>query len=53
MHMQDMVNRLPALKASITSTFGTILKIDSTKKVSAMHATDTEIETVVISSCKC
>ena len=50
-HMQDVVNWLPALKASITSTFGTILKIDSTKKVSAMHAADTEIETVLMFLC--
>jgi len=32
-HLKDVINRLPALKASITSTYGTVLKIDSTKKV--------------------
>ena len=31
--MRDVWSRLPALQASITSTFGAILKIDSTKKV--------------------
>ena len=35
-HAKDVVKRLPQLKASITSTYGTILKIDSTKKVSAL-----------------
>ena len=33
-HAKDVVKRLPQLKALITSTYGTILKIDSTKKVS-------------------
>ena len=31
--MRDVWSRLPALKAAVTSTFGEILKVDSTKKV--------------------
>ena len=37
-HLQDVVNRVPALKASITSTFGTILKIDSNKNVCSTNS---------------
>ena len=32
-HVKDVFERLPVLKASVTSTYGRILKIDSTKKV--------------------
>ena len=32
-HVKDVFERLPVLEASITSTYGRILKIDSTKKV--------------------
>ena len=32
-YVRDVWSRLPALQASVTSTFGAILKIDSTKKV--------------------
>ena len=32
-YVRDVWSRLPALRAAVTSTFGTILKIDSTKKV--------------------
>ena len=37
-HTRDVYDRLDVLRASITSTLGTILKIDSTKKVSALRA---------------
>ena len=33
MHLQNVVNRVPALKVSSTLTFRTILKIDSNKNV--------------------
>ncbi|XP_049339078.1 uncharacterized protein LOC125804018 [Astyanax mexicanus] len=32
-YSQDILNRLEDIKASITSTYGTILKMDSTKKI--------------------
>ena len=32
-YVRDVWSRLPTLKAAVTSTFGEILKIDSTKKV--------------------
>lgn len=32
-YSQDILNRLDHIKASITSTYGSILKMDSTKKV--------------------
>ena len=33
MHVRDVWRRLPVIKAAATSTLGSILKIDSTKKV--------------------
>lgn len=33
MYVQDILPRIEEIKASVTSTFGSILKMDSTKKV--------------------
>ena len=33
-YMMDLTRQLPTIKASLTSVFGDVLKIDSTKKVS-------------------
>ena len=36
-YCQDVLSRIDEVKAQITSTFGRVLKIDSTKKVSSLH----------------
>ena len=37
MYVRDVWRRLPVIKAAATSTFGAILKIDSTKQVRKLH----------------
>lgn len=39
-YCQDVLQRVDEVKASITSVFGKILKMDSTKKVRAIHLSD-------------
>lgn len=41
----DVIQRIDYIKASITSTFGTILKIDSTKKITNKLAGKTPVKT--------
>ncbi|KAM8852770.1 uncharacterized protein ACB058_011493 [Synchiropus picturatus] len=42
-YVRDAISRLPETKARITSVFGTILKMDSTKKVSVVVATQSTV----------
>ncbi len=48
---RDILSRIDQIKASITSTFGSILKMDSTKKVNILNSCHCKIHCKILHIC--